>query len=303
MAYFLDNVPPSQDTSIYPVGATYKQYVGESTPASLFGGTWTDITSTVAVGQDKIGYIYVQYPNQSDPATIFGGTWLNVSSLYAGLFFRAEGGSSLAFNAGNQLDAFQGHVHDWSGNTNGTGGNGNSGIWGVTNLNNAGSGISTPRTDGTNGTPRTASETRPVNTTIRVWSRSGYSITIWRRTSTATSSIASPTNIVTGIYDSGTNSNGSWIRFTDGTMMQWGTTSSVNTTSALGALYYGTAIVTFPISFISTPVVNATSNSTGFASFSGGVTSVNSSAFTLTIESVSISGSGIGNWQAIGKWK
>ena len=57
-------------------------------------------------------------------------------------------------------DQFQGHVHDWSGNTTGGGGNGNSGIWGVTNVNNSGSGISTPRTDGTNGTPRTGTITR-----------------------------------------------------------------------------------------------------------------------------------------------
>jgi hypothetical protein len=251
MAYFLDNVPPSQDTSIYPVGATYKQYVGESTPASLFGGTWTDITSTVAVGQDKIGYIYVQYPNQSDAATIFGGTWLNVSSLYAGLFFRAEGGSSLAFNAGNQLDAFQGHYHN-IGSVSAIGANSTSGA----NLNfyigltqSTTYGVTNPITDGTNGTPRTASETRPVNTTIRVWSRSGYSITIWRRTSTATSSIASPTNIVTGIYDSGTNSKGSWIRYTDGTMQCWN--RGVNCTMPVGLNQIFTD--TYPQPFISFP--------------------------------------------------
>ena len=163
MAYFLDNVPPAQDTSIYPVGATYTQYVGQSTPASLFGGTWTDITSTVAVGQDKIGYIYVQYPNQSDAATIFGGTWLNVSSLYAGLFFRAEGGSSLAFNAGNQLDAFQGHWHEsryaTAAPTTGAGYPGsNVGTTGMTPTNVTN--VQVASTDGTNGTPRTGNITR-----------------------------------------------------------------------------------------------------------------------------------------------
>lgn len=208
-----------------------------------------DKINSVANAQYPVGYVYTQYPGTSDPATLFGGTWLNITSLYAGLFFRAEGGSSLAFNAGNQLDAFQGHVHDWSGNTSGGGGNGNSGIWGVTNVNNAGSGISTPRPDGTNGTPRTASETRPVNTTIRIWQRSGGTLT----TTTGTS-------VTMGIYDSGTNSNGSWIRFTDGTMQCWKDTVGPMTISlgpGTGGLYYTPVSATFPQQFISKPTVTS----------------------------------------------
>ena len=46
-----------------------------------------------------VGSIYVQYPSQSDPTTLFGGTWSNISSTYAGRFFRAEGGSAAAFGS------------------------------------------------------------------------------------------------------------------------------------------------------------------------------------------------------------
>ena len=44
-----------------------------------------------------IGSVYVQFYGQAAPADIFGGTWSNVSSSYAGRFFRAEGGSAAAF--------------------------------------------------------------------------------------------------------------------------------------------------------------------------------------------------------------
>jgi len=165
----------------YPVGYVYTQYSGQTAPASLFGGTWTDITSTVATGQDKIGYIYVQYPNQSDPATIFGGTWLNVSSLYAGLFFRAEGGSALAFNGGNQADAIIAHRHALGVSGAGTFAFGSTTITSSSVMTLAGAGTNGPNT-GDPLTVATASETRPVNTTIRVWSRSGYSTTYWQRT-------------------------------------------------------------------------------------------------------------------------
>lgn len=65
-----------------------------------------------------IGYIYIQLANQSYPTDLFGGTWTNVSSTYAGLFFRIEGGS--AANFGNSQDmSIQSHRHYYSGTTSG----------------------------------------------------------------------------------------------------------------------------------------------------------------------------------------
>jgi hypothetical protein len=48
-------------------------------------------------GSVPIGFIYTQYPNQQSPELIFDGEWEDISADYAGAFFRAEGGDSLAF--------------------------------------------------------------------------------------------------------------------------------------------------------------------------------------------------------------
>ena len=49
--------------------------------------------------QVPIGFIYIQYPGQLDPDTIWPKlNWENVTPKYAGLFFRAEGGNSIAFD-------------------------------------------------------------------------------------------------------------------------------------------------------------------------------------------------------------
>ena len=53
-------------------------------------------TSSVTM---PIGSIYVQFFGQSAPADLFGGTWSNVSASYAGLFFRAEGGKAASFGS------------------------------------------------------------------------------------------------------------------------------------------------------------------------------------------------------------
>ncbi|CAG2109467.1 unnamed protein product [Medioppia subpectinata] len=52
------------------------------------------------VGSVPIGFIYVQLPHQNDPGQIWGteSKWTDVTASYAGLFFRAEGGGSAAFN-------------------------------------------------------------------------------------------------------------------------------------------------------------------------------------------------------------
>ena len=61
-------------------------------------GNWRALTSGMPVGS-----IYIQFTGQTAPSDLFGGTWSNVSSSYAGLFFRAEGGAAAAFG-GSQSD-------------------------------------------------------------------------------------------------------------------------------------------------------------------------------------------------------
>ncbi|XP_037044137.1 neoverrucotoxin subunit beta-like [Bradysia coprophila] len=52
-----------------------------------------------------IYYTYVQYPDMPEPNQLWPTvTWLEITSRYAGLFFRAVGGSSKCFNCGIQND-------------------------------------------------------------------------------------------------------------------------------------------------------------------------------------------------------
>ena len=59
------------------------------------------------------------------------------------------------------------------------------------------------------------------------------------------------------IVDSGSSSNGNWIRFLDGTMICFNEISAtVAATTPIGTIYYGYApTISFPQPFISNPVV------------------------------------------------
>jgi len=149
--------------------ATMKEVENESRKMGL------DILNklnAVADASYPVGYVYTQYPGTSDPATLFGGTWLNITSLYAGLFFRAEGGAALAFNGGNQADAIITHRHALGVSGAGSFAFGSTTITSSSVMTLAGSGTNGPNT-GDPLTVATASETRPVNTTIRIWQKSG----------------------------------------------------------------------------------------------------------------------------------
>ena len=59
------------------------------------------------------------------------------------------------------------------------------------------------------------------------------------------------------IIESGGNANGQWLKFADGTMVAWVSTSKTNIafSSYAGGWYLGTYTWTFPVAFISAPVV------------------------------------------------
>jgi hypothetical protein len=254
--------------------------------------------NAVADAQYPVGYVYTQYPGTSDPATLFGGTWLNITSLYAGLFFRAEGGAALAFNGGNQADAIITHRHALGVSGAGSFAFGSTTITSSSVMTLAGAGTNGPNT-GDPLTVATASETRPVNTTIRIWQRTGGTLTT-----------TAGTSVTSGIYDSGTNSNGSWIRFTDGTMQCWGSnsvTTSVSFANGFGSTagneFYGTLDgVTFPQTFTVAPSVNINCNDNG-------AFQVMSAALVTTTNFRAIGSYRLNstvmdfNWHAIGKWK
>ncbi len=128
-----------------------------------------------------IGAFYIQYPGGTDPNTAIGGTWLNDSSSFAGEFTRFEGGNALAYGAGTQLHAMQGHHTELTDTTGtlGTGGalrastgaGGSTGVDAVTGAPYAVITAGDPITDGVHGTPLTANENRPTNKTARIWKR------------------------------------------------------------------------------------------------------------------------------------
>ena len=152
-----------------------------------------------------VGSIYIQLKGQSAPSDLFGGTWENISSSYAGRFFRAEGGNAAAFGS-DQGQSVYPHTHTISHtHTRGTmeitgwfkaycdngissnqdntvfassGANkgytsGTAGTYQRTLTLNASKGwtgsTSSPSTT-TSGSYGTT-ETRPINSTIRIWKR------------------------------------------------------------------------------------------------------------------------------------
>ena len=139
-----------------------------------------NVTLNNISGSMPIGSIYFQLSGQSDPTSLFGGTWQNVSSSYAGRFFRAEGGSAAAFgsiqdcaapNIYGIVDFVDRRTHVTASgaffSTNST-----NGTYSRTSSDGTSEalGISANRSSGYYGA---ASEIRPVNSTIRIWKRTG----------------------------------------------------------------------------------------------------------------------------------
>ena len=147
-----------------------------------------DLSERILDQRMPVGSVYWQLPNQLPPQTLFGGTWQNISSVYAGLFFRAEGGNAATFGDTQGME-IQSHGHGFSGSTNETGSHSH----GYTACTNGGlvhegdnlyifnSASATPGTttdagshshtvSGTVGSTGGV-ETRPVNVTIRIWKR------------------------------------------------------------------------------------------------------------------------------------
>ena len=106
---------------------------------------------------------------------------------------------------------------------------------------------------------------------------------------------------VAGIVESGSNANGNWIQYADGTMIQYG--SILNNANGL-------ATVTLPKRFINSNVIVTTSISyNSYTSNNSVLTLVFTSNSSVGIYSRKSDGSVETNttvktnWQAIGRWK
>lgn len=110
------------------------------------------------------------------------------------------------------------------------------------------------------------------------------------------------------IIDSGSNSNGRYVKYQDGTMICYGTTStSLAIASAWGNLYNtaSTIVTTFPSSFISAPSFNVSqisdSNVTICMVTMETVSTTQASYYLVRPSSYPTSNRVLG-WTAIGRW-
>ena len=112
---------------------------------------------------------------------------------------------------------------------------------------------------------------------------------------------------INGMLESGSNTNGSYIKYSDGTMICWGTKSGTTTMHD----YWGqfertdTLSITFPQTFISTPATTITLNN-----LAGGEVScylMSNSTTGCSFQELKANGSSYDgysvNYIAIGKWK
>jgi hypothetical protein len=119
-------------------------------------------------GYLPIGFVYIQFRGQPAPQELFSGVWENISWQYAGLFFRVEGGNAAGFGQDQgQSTALPSHSHGYNALTN------NFPKRVSTNINPANSwaDIQTDIRSVDTNTSGNNNETRPANTTIRVWIR------------------------------------------------------------------------------------------------------------------------------------
>jgi len=107
-----------------------------------------------------------------------------------------------------------------------------------------------------------------------------------------------------GIIESGSNSNGSYIKFKDGTMIQFGLTTSYANTTLAATVYHGSITKYFPTPFITITscVSQAATNSTNIVW--GGISKVDSLERAIICKvGISSGDTGISSWLAIGTWK
>ncbi|MCL2181022.1 MAG: host specificity factor TipJ family phage tail protein [Treponema sp.] len=148
--------------------------------SGLIGGVDINANSLTVNGKGylPIGFVYFQIKGQPAPQEIFAGVWEDISSQYAGLFFRVEGGNAAPFGQ-NQEQSIQSHRHEqayikskeYSVNTRHSFDRFESGSR-ERPLTDVTLSYTEPPPSGLYYTENTGSkETRPENTTIRVWKR------------------------------------------------------------------------------------------------------------------------------------
>lgn len=165
-----DSVTSTSSTTAASSKAVKTAYDKATSAASAASAAQTTANSALGKAGMPVGSVYVQFSGQSAPSDIFGGTWSNVSSSYVGRFFRAEGGSAAAFGS-NQSGGLPQHTHT----VNVAWGNGGSSSTPMVRAEADNDNLAGYKTftsgNASNSLYGAASEVRPINSTIRIWKR------------------------------------------------------------------------------------------------------------------------------------
>ena len=110
-----------------------------------------------------------------------------------------------------------------------------------------------------------------------------------------------------GEIEKGTNANGTYVKFADGTMVCYGrvTLNSLNTQSAWGSLFISDKLpTTFPATFFAAPVVSVTmENLTGDGAIWMNESSDVGSFNGRFVRGAALTFTGTMGWMAVGRWK
>ena len=110
-----------------------------------------------------------------------------------------------------------------------------------------------------------------------------------------------------GEIEKGTNANGTYVKFADGTMVCYGrvTLNSLNMQSAWGSLFISAKLpTTFPATFFAAPIIsvtmeNLTDNGAIWMNESSDVGSFNG----RFVRGAALTFTGTMGWMAVGRWK
>lgn len=115
---------------------------------------------------------------------------------------------------------------------------------------------------------------------------------------------------VAGIVESGSNANGSWVKYADGTMFQYGIydTGLTDFTTQFGSVFYANVnpTIDFPLDFVDVPSIVINQELGGYLGGStlGGLpTKTNFKVYLYIAQSGVLNRNATIYWQAIGRWK
>lgn len=107
-----------------------------------------------------------------------------------------------------------------------------------------------------------------------------------------------------GLIEAGSNANGDYVKFADGTMIAWGrVVSSGAVDTAVGSIFGSANLTwTFPVAFVgSAPVVSHTRCSSA-ARWGTAISNTTTSATLRVFSAVSNTGNVVSDTMAVGRW-